>query len=159
MRERNDPSLYGEGATVTEDSFRLFIPGRPQAWKRVGRAGAFSFTPDVVRDYQDRIRHRARVAWGPEDTWDDFVRVEMWIAMPLTLKGNEPKPGRNGDGDNFEKGILDALEGIVYANDRWAWPLKVQRVKGRTIGATWIECTRAGGLEDLPDAPDWGHGA
>lgn len=138
-----------EGST-----FRLYVPGKPQAWKRAGRAGGHSYTPAVVRDFQSRISARARVAWGPAYPWPGLVEVSIWLAFPLLKGGGEADAARFGDADNFAKGILDALQGIVYANDKQVWPLHVHRAVGAEIGSTWIEARRNGDL--LAPRPGWG---
>jgi len=54
------------------------------------------------------------------------------IPLRVTIRQEFEKAMHNHDGDNVEKAILDAMNGIVYPDDRWVDELRRSRVKGKS---------------------------
>lgn len=88
----------------------IIVPGRPRPKQRprVGRNGNV-YTPRQTQVYEQQIKWRARVAMGNHPPLTGPVGVQM----RFYFKGR-----RTPDADNCEKAILDAMQGIVYENDR-----------------------------------------
>lgn len=120
------------------------IDGRPLSWKRpLDRARGGRRTDPDVRSRQDVIRVEV----------DAALRADGEYARPVWPTGEHlavevvscyPRPARNAadlpahaDVDNLAKIVLDALEGVAYANDRQIVALST--VKGWTDGDGFVE--------------------
>lgn len=92
-------------------SFTVNGPPVPKARARVvhGPDGTEAFTPTKTREYE---KHVARVAaahlLGKAWPLDRAYSVSMTVY----------RAAARGDWDNYAKAICDALNGIVYADDR-----------------------------------------
>jgi len=76
-----------------------------------------TYTPRRTKDYEDLIAMAARAA----------MRSRRPLACPVDVSirfvlagdpGKWPTSSVDGDGDNLEKAVLDALNGIVFEDDR-----------------------------------------
>lgn len=98
-----------------------FIPGAPVPFARTRGRGAARFTPERYRVWKESVgwhlrRAKVRPLEGP-------VAVSMIVSPEGVTVAFEPvatgRPkGLRGDLDNYAKGILDAAQGIAYADDR-----------------------------------------
>jgi crossover junction endodeoxyribonuclease RusA len=77
----------------------------------------------LVRDYIGEVRALAAGAYGRRPPFPDPARVEITILFAATA----------GDVDNFAKPILDALKGVVLADDGQVMDLLLRK---RPLGAT-----------------------
>jgi Holliday junction resolvase RusA-like endonuclease len=84
--------------TSGEPAFRIWVAGRPQSGQKRGSN----------QSYTQRIRDAA-VALVPKPTKSRRVDVEIWYRAENVSRG---------DVDNVIKPVLDALNGIVYEDDR-----------------------------------------
>ena len=137
---------------------RLVIQGKPVSWKRAGRGGGMTFTPKDVRDYQRRVKDHALRAWRGRAPWEGPVRATIWVSFPLNKTGKEAGAGRFGDADNFAKCVLDALNGLVYKDDRQVWPVETRRARGTPLGCLYVELTEQDPEALIEPAPEWARG-
>jgi Holliday junction resolvase RusA-like endonuclease len=79
--------------------FELLIDGPPVSQQARWRSR--------VRDYKAEVRRLAAAAYGMQAPYSGTARVEITILFELAA----------GDVDNFAKPILDALKGVVLADD------------------------------------------
>lgn len=84
-----------------------FFPGEPTTWKRAGGRGRTRFTPEAMRTAQINLRWQFK-AIAPNMKVDEVSRFGFQATFQIS---------RRGDGDNFEKLILDAFEGFIWEND------------------------------------------
>ena len=100
--------------------------GRPRFAKR----GNFvsTYTPLKTKTYEDEIRMMARSAMGSSEPLETPVTVAIYIRVGIptsfskqkrkdALAGIE-KPTKKPDADNILKCFLDAMNGIVYIDDK-----------------------------------------
>ncbi len=112
------------------------VPGEPRGKgrPRFTRRG-FAYTDTATRDYETLIACRAAEAMpcAPVET-PVSVRVDIYKGVPKSwsmakrrraLDGQEI-PGKP-DLDNVAKGVLDALNGVAYADDTQVVRLLVQK--------------------------------
>jgi len=115
------------------------VPGEPRGKgrPRFTRRG-FAYTDTATRDYETLIREQATAAMR---YWPDgmvatpvSVRIDIYKGVPKSwsmakrrraLDGQEI-PGKP-DLDNVAKGVLDAMNGVAYADDTQVVRLLVQK--------------------------------
>lgn len=79
-----------------------------------------------LKGWQDAVASVATAVMG--DRPRRIGPVEVWINFVLA-------PGRGGDRDNLQKGTVDAMERIVYRNDRQVVGGEARRLAGAVEGA------------------------
>lgn len=93
--------------------------------------GRQAYTPKKTRDYEERVRIAFRSSYkGAVPAYESGVpvkaRIEIVQQIPKSWSrakqekartGSIIPTGRNGDLDNIAKSILDALNGLAYADD------------------------------------------
>ena len=99
--------------------------GRP----RFSRVGKFTktYTDAKTRMYEEKIASAARLAMFPHEPLETPVAVFMEINVPIPTSYSKKRkeacllgvemPCKKPDADNILKGILDAMNGIVYKDD------------------------------------------
>jgi len=119
--------------------------GRP----RFARRGAFThaYTPEKTKTYEDEIRFMARVAMGASPPLETPVTVAIYIRMEIPKSFSKQKrkdalegiikPMKKPDLDNVSKCYLDAMNEIVYLDDKQVVNLHVTKVYSE-IGAVEI---------------------
>lgn len=103
---------------VVPDELRFVVPGEPVAWQRTGSSKAggrgHRFTQSKTRKYEKVVRDvaaaavaRASWCWGKDDRFSLIVKVYRthW--------------DKGGDIDNCLKGLLDGMNTVVFADDRY----------------------------------------
>ena len=102
---------------------RFSVPGEPVAWARP----RFNWRGAKVRGYSqpnaDVRKHE--IGWAAKNEWRKpmmYVPVVVGFAHfrsrpKKPLSGYSEYPTQKPDLDNYDKLVLDALEGIVYSND------------------------------------------
>jgi Holliday junction resolvase RusA-like endonuclease len=83
----------------------------------VGKGTSRTFTPKTTKGYEDLIAIAAAAAMAGRKPFECPVDVRILF----TLKGDPekwPTSAADGDGDNMEKAVLDAMNGIVFLDDR-----------------------------------------
>ena len=128
---------------------RIVIPFLPASLKNHARVGHGRFYTDTrIEREQSVIRLLAaqavramghRVVTGPlwptEEVAVDARRVVGRDELEVTFRMSGPKPkgktGRDRDTQNLCESLLDAVEGIVYADDRQVGELHVVRLTAK----------------------------
>ncbi len=107
----------------------LTIPGEPMTWKRAGSRGAHRFTLTDMQTRKDEIAMIGRLACKTMYPADTPLVVSIQAAMKAPQRLNLAKTPRpmKSDTDNIAKLILDALEGVVYENDKQVVDLHVSK--------------------------------
>lgn len=126
----------------------ITLAGVPVAWSRarLNRYGAH-FTADKIRDFEGRLRAAGRKAFRG-DPWTCALSVELVANVPIPESWSKAKrrdaaagvivPTSRPDIDNYAKGSLDALNGIVWADDAQIVRLQASKVYSDTPGLTVI---------------------
>ena len=114
--------------------------GRPRFAKR----GSFvsTYTPQKTKTYEDEIRMMARAAMGSNELLDAPVTVAIYIraSIPASFSKQKRKdalegilkPTKKPDIDNIAKCFLDAMNGIVYLDDKQVVNLHLTKVYAET---------------------------
>lgn len=108
----------------------LWTPRAKQRPRTAFKGGQYrTFTP---RETQDAERDLAAQWVGPPSLGPILVGLDMWDDHILvTLDGTEQPTSpklRRGDIDNYAKLILDALNGVAWADDRQIASLIVRKM-------------------------------
>ena len=100
--------------------------GRP----RFARRGNFvsTYSPQKTKTYEDEIRMMARAAMGSSEVLETPVTVAIYIRVGIPASFSKQKrkdalegilkPTKKPDADNILKCFLDAMNGIVYLDDK-----------------------------------------
>jgi len=114
--------------------------GRPRFAKR----GAFvsTYTPLKTKTYEDEIRMMAKAAMGSSEPLETPVTVAIYIRVGIPASfskqkrkdalDNILKPTKKPDLDNIAKCFLDAMNEIVYFDDKQVVNLHVTKVYAET---------------------------
>jgi Holliday junction resolvase RusA-like endonuclease len=114
--------------------------GRPRFAKR----GNFvsTYTPQKTKTYEDEIRIMARAAMGSSEPLDTPVTVAIYIRVGIPASYSKQKrkdalagtikPTKKPDLDNIAKAFLDAMNEIVYLDDKQVVGLHVTKVYAET---------------------------
>jgi Holliday junction resolvase RusA-like endonuclease len=110
------------------DPITVIIQGEPVAKgrPRMTRRG-FAYTPAATRKFEAHGRLAAQLAMDGRPPIEAPVRIELLVELPVPASWSERKraaavvgdvrPTSRPDIDNFLKAILDAINGIVVADD------------------------------------------
>ena len=100
--------------------------GRP----RFARRGNFvsTYSPQKTKTYEDEIRMMAKAAMGSSEPLETPVTVAIYIRVGIPTSFSKQKrkdalegilkPTKKPDADNILKCFLDAMNGIVYLDDK-----------------------------------------
>lgn len=112
------------------------VPGRPRPWKRAASNGAQRYTPGSQKRAQTDIGWIARQA-GVRPLAGPVEVTIVSIFQPAKKLGKALGAALHGrpftvvpDADNCAKTILDALNGIAYADDAQVASLVARKVYG-----------------------------
>lgn len=111
------------------------IPGCPQPKERARKgAGGRWYTPPKTREYMKRVAQVALVYRPPNWKKDRVYKVEMLVTFP---------DNRRRDLDNVVKGILDALNGVLWNDDASVVSILVNREVNKADAGVkiWVEST------------------
>lgn len=84
-----------------------FFPGEPVTWKRAKAKGSRRFNPKFMTAAQETLRWQLK-AIAPQLRPNGRARFGFQAVFQI---------GRRGDGDNFEKLLLDAFSGLIWEDD------------------------------------------
>ena len=114
--------------------------GRPRFAKR----GNFvsTYTPQKTKTYEDEIRMMAKAAMGTSEPLETPVTVAIYIRVGIPSSfskqkrkdalANIEKPTKKPDADNILKCFLDAMNGIVYIDDKQVVNIHLTKVYAET---------------------------
>ena len=114
--------------------------GRP----RFARRGNFvsTYSPQKTKTYEDEIRMMARAAMGASEPLDTPVTVAIYIRVGIPASYSKQKrkdalsgvlkPTKKPDIDNIAKCFLDAMNEIVYLDDKQVVNLHLTKVYAET---------------------------
>jgi Holliday junction resolvase RusA-like endonuclease len=97
-------SPFGESANNARFfTFYFDVPAQPKE-----RPNKWGKTRPSTRAFEQVIAAMAKEQWGGQEPLTDFLRVEFKIYQNK----------RRGDYDNLMKSITDAMQGIVFKDDK-----------------------------------------
>ena len=112
---------------------------KPKQSFRFSRFGC-KYTPADVKEYARNIQrsfYAKYPKWLPSNFFEKPLKVEICIFMQIpkatskknkeTMLKHDLRPIKRPDIDNVSKNILDALNGIVYADDKQIVELAVKK--------------------------------
>ena len=114
--------------------------GRPRFAKR----GNFvsTYTPQKTKTYEDEIRMMAKAAMGSSEPLETPVTVAIYIRVGIPVSYTKQmkkyaldgtlKPTKKPDIDNIAKCFLDAMNEIVYLDDKQVVSLHITKVYAET---------------------------
>lgn len=105
---------------------RLDVTPVPKGRPRMNRKTGNVYTPTTTTAYEAEVGRLAKIQMmgKPLLTEPISVAVDAWLPMPKRFTKAEiaaalaGKIAPNGDVDNYAKSCLDALNGIVWIDDR-----------------------------------------
>lgn len=123
----------------------MTVPGQPVSKGRpqFTRKG-FPYTPPKTKEAEERVgwlireAQRRRPVWGVDGTHE--YRLDALFA----LKGNP-----TNDLDNLLKLVLDACNGVVWADDRQVVEVRARMLRGSSSPRTELTFTQMIGQETL----------
>lgn len=126
-----------DATAVVASTFEVTVDGHPVAWQRAGRSkSGHTFTPRRVREHQAILREMVGYLWARQP-----LDVPLRLTLYFRMHGQ-----RTADIDNLAKTVLDALNGVLYVDDRQVQQLFATRTLGHAaneagtrILATWEE--------------------
>lgn len=103
--------------------FEIDIEPLPQARARFGRGKVFE--PARVSAYKAAVKAAARAAMENQQPFSTALscRIKLWRKFKITSR-------RFGDIDNHAKSILDACNGVIFADDSQVTALTVEKYQG-----------------------------
>lgn len=137
---------------TSDDTREFTIPGEavPKARPRVLKSG-FTYTPKRTADFEQRVRNAYEQAYGGLEpiTCPVAVIMEFTTAIPKSysakkrqaIKDDDIVPQKRPDIDNLIKGVLDALNGIAYADDKQVWSVYARKWYGEPRTRVHIAAT------------------
>lgn len=76
-----------------------------------------TYTPRATAEYEGLLRKAAQAAMAGRPPFDCAVETHITLVLEGD-PGRWPTSRLDGDADNLEKAVLDAMNGIVFADDR-----------------------------------------
>jgi Holliday junction resolvase RusA-like endonuclease len=77
-----------------------------------------TMTPQATVDYENLVRDRVRQAMGSKPPFSGPVKVELLFVLDGD-RNKWPTSTADGDADNLEKAVADALNEIAFEDDRF----------------------------------------
>ena len=107
----------------------FFVEGKPVAKgrPRVTRYGT-TYTPAKTREWEEMVAWSARIALGSDPP------MEVPVAVQLVFY----RPRANSDLDNLIKAVLDAMNGLVYADDKQISSIHAIRLPDGEQPGVWV---------------------
>lgn len=137
----HDPdTLRGDGAGPCEEtSVRFAVPGRPKP-----KANGIKAHRKPSADYEEDVAQVARQATPRGWPTDRRYRLDIWVVY---------SDGRVGDVTNVQKSVEDALDGLLWDDDRQVDHVKTVREIDKELAgcAVGVEVTQI----EPPSVPDW----
>ena len=90
-----------------------------------------TYTPERTLEYEELLKAEATAAMMSQRRKPFDVPLEADIHLTLAgAEGEWPTSALDGDGDNLQKAVLDALNGVVFTDDRLFVRKSVTKVCG-----------------------------
>ncbi len=106
------------------DAYSFNILEEPQGKGRPRfRRNGYAYTPEKTREYEKHVRLTYA---GPKFDGPLTVRIKAYMKKPM--RGAGAYPTKIPDADNIAKAILDALNGVAYADDKQVVNLCVSKM-------------------------------
>ena len=129
---------------------RFSIPGTPvgKGRPRFARRGAFvsTYTDSKTASYENLVKVKAEEAMQGRSVIDGAVAVSIWLWVTPPASWSQKKqrqalsheilPTSKPDVDNVIKGIFDAMNEIVWKDDKQAVDLTVRKRYSETARAS-----------------------
>lgn len=116
------------------------IEGKPTPKQSTRFTGFRAFTPKKIKEYAEKVRHSFlmnNIYWSYQSIIENPVKVKIDVFVSIPKKFNKKlkqsaleqkiKPVIRPDVDNIAKGILDPLNGLVWADDRQVYFLSIEK--------------------------------
>lgn len=110
--------------------WEIYVPGPPVPWQRPKSSGPRRFTCPSDAAHRQEVAHAALKA-GVLLEREALFTVDLEFTFPYT-SGTSVTP--RADVDNLTKGVLDALVGIAWEDDRWV--TEIRAIKRHSVIAT-----------------------
>jgi Holliday junction resolvase RusA-like endonuclease len=134
--------IEGKGESGMENqatTVSFVIPGMPvgKGRPKFARRGNFvsTYTPEKTASYENLVKVKAEEAMQGCSLFDGAVSVEIWLFVTPPASWSQKKqraaldggifPTSKPDVDNVIKGIFDAMNEIVWKDDKQACDLRV----------------------------------
>ena len=114
----------------------FFVSGcpRPKQSFRYSRHGG-GYTPAIVKAWQNEVAWAAK----QEMIGDDMLTGELYVSMTFMLPDR-----RKRDLDNLSKGVLDAMNGIVFEDDRHVVELHLRKQYSKEYPGVRVKVAQKG---------------
>lgn len=116
--------------------------GRPRAFAT--KRGIRTYTPDKTVDFEERLKYHARQIMGQDPPIQGPCRVEVEAFFPIPksfskaarflISCGADSHTNKPDADNVLKAVLDALNGIVFEDDKLACDVRIRKRYGDAPG-------------------------
>lgn len=126
-------------ALCTEYVMEFFVPGevKPKGRPRFAKSTGHAYTPKRTADEEAVIRATA-LKWmqrnGMEQPWGGPCTAEITALIDKPKDWWEGKEPGRGDVDNYAKIVTDALNKVVFSDDRQIVELTVRKGYSSTPG-------------------------
>ena len=118
---------------ITRVSF--LVPIVPFGKQRPRVAGGRAYTPKETKSYEAAFALHAKMAMKKSKT-PVIVGGKIHISMVFSFPKN--KINICGDIDNLCKSALDAMQGVVFNDDRYVWSIEATKAVGAE-GSTYVD--------------------
>jgi Holliday junction resolvase RusA-like endonuclease len=105
------------------------FPGEPIAWERVMLRGPYMIKPKATRRAQAKLRRQLKCI-APTLRPDRRARFGVQLVFSV--------PGRQRDGDNCEKLVLDAFQKKIWWNDCQVDECQWRMIRNATVPQTHL---------------------
>lgn len=97
----------------------FFVDGTPYAKQsfRYARKAGYGYQKKSVIDWQSAIAQTARISYN-----GDPIQSELYVKLTFYVKVDR------ADLDNLTKAVLDAMQGIIYENDKQIMRLFITKI-------------------------------
>ncbi len=117
------------------ETIRFFIPGRPRSTQ----------TGSIITVNGRSFPVRRGTAWSslcgvvarqhaPRAPWTGPIRCVLTFRVPRPQKPRSPWPITRPDVENLVKGLLDAWNGVLWADDSQVVALEISKIYARDGG-------------------------
>ena len=129
--DRFPPAARTFAESISEVVVTIPIRPVPKGRPRIGRGG-HAFTPQKTRDYEAAVSKIMRQAMTGRAQIQGPVRVSIQINPSGVVAVFSPIHGHTGsklrgDVDNYAKAIMDAANGIIFADDKQVMRIEAEK--------------------------------